>query len=118
MGRFFITGTIIRDIEHKKFKNGSFSKIVFVEEKRDCVKPVVYTHKIEFSGTYAKRIPEDVDLKGALVSITGTLTGKEWGENSCIENCKGEDFILHAIQSFEEESDVIRDTDAEEDLPF
>lgn len=116
MGKFYINGMVIKTIEKKKFQSGAISKVVWIEEKRDCKKPVTYTHRIEFNGNYAPEIPDDIQLLGAHVCVIGTLAGVlPSGQKIPFENLKGEKFILLSLSSFEEEPE---ETEIPDDLPF
>lgn len=106
MGRFMIKGTVIEEPKKTVFKSGAVCLSLKVREVRDCKRPVEYIHKIDYSGGYAKELPDDLSvLVGAEVYSIGTITATATDKGS-FENLKGEQLIILSFPRFEDDTAV------------
>lgn len=104
MGKFMIKGTVVEVPKKTVFKSGAVCFSLKVREVRDCKRPVEYIHKIDYSGGYAKELPDDVKiLVGAEVYSIGTITATPTDKGS-FENLKGEQLIILSFPRFEEDT--------------
>lgn len=101
MNSFIFTG-IITSVDTRQFQNGSFSKTLHIEEKRDSENTDPNKIKVDFNGYYAKEVP-NADLRGVEVAIIAKIIGTPSQKGFIIHNIRGTQLKILSFPRFEED---------------